>query len=102
MGLQYQKGFANHHHPPTQPLWRYCCGGLVSPSLSGHQSALFCWHEGRALALKDTGTLASFSAEDGPEHVVIEQMTTRDEGRTNMRPTATECSIAPSRHCSAR
>lgn len=40
--------------------------------------------------------------EDGPERAVSEQVTTRDEGRTNMRPTATVCSIAPSRHCRAR
>lgn len=56
----------------------------------------------REVDLEGTGALASLSAENGPEHAVAGRMTSRDEGRTNMRPTTTVCSIAPSRHCSAR
>lgn len=82
--------------------WGETGGGATLLELSGHQPALFWWHEEREAALEDTGTLASLSAEDGPERAVSEQVTTRDGGRTNMRPTATVCSIAPSRHCSAR
>lgn len=82
--------------------WGETGGGATLLQLSGHQSALFWWHEKREAALEDTGTFASLSVEDGPERAVSEQVTTRDEGRTNMKPTATVCSIAPSRHCSAR
>lgn len=74
----------------------------MPPSFSGHQSALFAGIKKQSSSGRTRGALASFSAEGGPEHVVAERMTTRDEGRTNMRPTATVCSIAPSRHCSAR
>lgn len=41
--------------------------GVVPPSFGGHQSALLCWHLKVEVALEDTATLASLSAEDGPE-----------------------------------
>jgi hypothetical protein len=100
MDLQYQN--CSTPTPSLEIRNSATVTGIAPPSSGGHQSALSCWHTEIQVVLEVTGSLASLSAEDGPEHAVTGRMTSRDEGRSNMRPTTTVCSIAPSRHCSAR
>ena len=72
---------------------------VVPPSFSGHQSALFCWRKKDRFPWRVRARLLLCLPRMAQN---VQQMTARDEGRTNMRPTNTVCSIAPSRHCSAR